>query len=299
MKIKCPACSKVLNIPEAAAGKVVKCPCGKQLRAPGGGGAAPAARPASNQSGPSLSKAAPKPAPRPAPSPGGMGDFDASMLDELTETDLQPVKAVSQPGRVAAPSTSGGSDALQRHASNSDRQAEMLLSGNLAPLPPGLIFVAIINVCGALLPLGGALLLFGLMAALPIMDEMDESDGITFFLIGTGLVVTGLLYLISGICCFVRGKIPWYTLLASFAFGTVISIWSITTVLMEGEADFMLIKDVLSLLIIDLGIWFWLFGEDVRAFFNTFEEPIGKVIGLNAAFVVTAIVLWVVPHFLG
>ena len=34
MKIKCPACNAILNIPSEAAGKVVKCPCGKQLRAP-------------------------------------------------------------------------------------------------------------------------------------------------------------------------------------------------------------------------------------------------------------------------
>jgi len=34
MKIKCPACQAVLSIPADAAGKVVKCPCGKQLRAP-------------------------------------------------------------------------------------------------------------------------------------------------------------------------------------------------------------------------------------------------------------------------
>lgn len=34
MKIKCPSCEAVLNVPAGAAGKVVKCPCGKQLRAP-------------------------------------------------------------------------------------------------------------------------------------------------------------------------------------------------------------------------------------------------------------------------
>ena len=32
MKIKCPACNAILNMPAGAAGKVVKCPCGKQLR---------------------------------------------------------------------------------------------------------------------------------------------------------------------------------------------------------------------------------------------------------------------------
>lgn len=51
IRVKC-SCGKALNIPDAAAGKTVKCPgCGKALKAPGGGPAAaatptPAAAPA-------------------------------------------------------------------------------------------------------------------------------------------------------------------------------------------------------------------------------------------------------------
>lgn len=32
MKVKCPACSKLLQIPDRVIGKVVQCPCGKKLR---------------------------------------------------------------------------------------------------------------------------------------------------------------------------------------------------------------------------------------------------------------------------
>ena len=32
MKITCPKCSKVLNIPDRLVGKLVKCPCGQQMR---------------------------------------------------------------------------------------------------------------------------------------------------------------------------------------------------------------------------------------------------------------------------
>ncbi|GAA5506641.1 RDD family protein [Novipirellula caenicola] len=100
MKIKCPACSAVLNIPESAAGKVVKCPCGKQLRAPGG--AAKPAATAAAAANPNRAPAAQRPtAPRPAPQPAGpsAGDFDPAMFDDLTDDDLkQPVLPVQRPG---------------------------------------------------------------------------------------------------------------------------------------------------------------------------------------------------------
>jgi large-conductance mechanosensitive channel len=139
MNIKCPACSKVLNIPEAAAGKVVKCPCGNQMRAPGGtpasqpkaatpgtpakptapaagqrpapaAGPKPAAqgtRPAAAGTKPTASAPRPAaPAPRPAAS-GGVGDFDAGMRDELTSNDLRPVTAVPKPAVAAVPRAPG------------------------------------------------------------------------------------------------------------------------------------------------------------------------------------------------
>ncbi|QDT04757.1 RDD family protein [Rubripirellula lacrimiformis] len=114
MKIKCPACSQVLNIPDAAAGKVVKCPCGKQLRAPGGPaktGAPVAATPRRPTAGPA-GQANPSAAPPRRPA-AVSNDFDPGMFDELTTGDLQPVRAVGQPGRPAssnpyAPSGGGG-----------------------------------------------------------------------------------------------------------------------------------------------------------------------------------------------
>jgi uncharacterized RDD family membrane protein YckC len=111
MKIKCPACAQVLNVPDAAAGKVIKCPCGKQLRAPSPkpGGAAPAAaggRPA--QPG-GAGQAAARPA---ANQP--LGGFDAEMFDELTDQDLKPV---SRPGQKSAPAVGANTaKLLQQHA---------------------------------------------------------------------------------------------------------------------------------------------------------------------------------------
>lgn len=61
IRVKC-TCGKALSIPDAASGKVVKCPgCQKSLRIPGGASAAP------TKTAPAKS-APPKPAPEPVPS---------------------------------------------------------------------------------------------------------------------------------------------------------------------------------------------------------------------------------------
>ncbi|MGB7329715.1 MAG: RDD family protein [Rubripirellula sp.] len=101
MKIKCPACATVLNVPDTAAGKVVKCPCGKQLRAPGGTAAAPAAGATATRPATTKQRAAPaKPAGRPA---AAGNDFDPGLFDELTEADLQPVRVASAGPKLSNP----------------------------------------------------------------------------------------------------------------------------------------------------------------------------------------------------
>ena len=113
MKIKCPSCGKVLSIPEAAAGKIVKCPCGKQLRAPGGAAApagaaakAPGPKPASPKPAPqkpASRPAAKKAAARPAAAAPALDD---ELFGELTDKDLSPVKSVYSPGQQVV--TKGG-----------------------------------------------------------------------------------------------------------------------------------------------------------------------------------------------
>lgn len=160
MKIKCPACSKLLNIPDTAAGKVVKCPCGKQLRAPQpGGAAAPAAQPqrpapqtaaAPIPAQPAQAQAAmPQPAATQPAAPAslppymqapGQGGFVPQFpgqqypgqkpsdlgptgfaIDELTDSDFAPVKAVNQPGRAAASGTSVKKDPLAKYVGEVER----------------------------------------------------------------------------------------------------------------------------------------------------------------------------------
>lgn len=108
MKIKCPACSKVLSIPNTAAGKVVKCPCGKQLRAPGGATTTVAAA--------ALPPAAGATARSPATQQPAASQFDPGFFDELTDTDLEPVKAVSKPGRAEVRDHSTGAKLLNQYS---------------------------------------------------------------------------------------------------------------------------------------------------------------------------------------
>lgn len=95
MKLKCPGCSKLLQVPDTAAGKTVKCPCGKQLRVPAG-------QPATATSFAASPAARTQRSRQPA-SPLGA---DAGLFDELTETDLAPVAVAPRPGMQ--PVASGG-----------------------------------------------------------------------------------------------------------------------------------------------------------------------------------------------
>lgn len=138
MKIKCPSCSKVLGIPESAAGKVVKCPCGKQLKAPGGAGKAPSAQ-LTPQNRPAAKPAAKRPAPqrpaakRPTPqrpvaqrsAPAAPLGADAGIFDELTEGDLSGVRAVVQPGKKPVAKTKKKTkQTLDKYASDVKHEEE-------------------------------------------------------------------------------------------------------------------------------------------------------------------------------
>ncbi|MEO9591512.1 RDD family protein [Rhodopirellula bahusiensis] len=103
MKLKCPGCSKLLQVPDTAAGKTVKCPCGKQLRVPAPKATAStgATRPTAAPTRPAASARSPQP----AASPLGA---DAGLFDELTETDLSPVAVAPKPGMMPTASSGGG-----------------------------------------------------------------------------------------------------------------------------------------------------------------------------------------------
>ncbi len=213
MQIKCPGCSAVLNIPESAAGKVVKCPCGKQLRAPGGP-AQPAARPQGQrpaqaapqrpaqaapqrpvQAAPQRpAQAAPqRPAPqrpaaaRPAPAQAA-GGFGGDIFDELTESDFKGIAPLNQPGKPKR--------SIHMSAMDDVEQREQ------GPLSVGLILIAIFNALVAML-IGGVFL--NLFMKVPTGGL--TTAGIVFFSIETLAII---VLVASIVLCFVRGEGSWF-----------------------------------------------------------------------------------------
>lgn len=99
MKIKCPACSDILEVPDSAAGNVVNCPCGKKLRVPGGSAASH-----------------PDPAPQVPPAAlGAVGGAAGGGFDQLTREDLQPDQQSNHPYTAELPG-SNQFDPLQGYA---------------------------------------------------------------------------------------------------------------------------------------------------------------------------------------
>ena len=103
MKIKCPACAKVLSVPDSAAGKVVKCPCGKQLRAPAASPTSASTPLGSRPQTPSSPVTGNKPK-------AAANSLDPGIFDELTESDLGPVQSAANPYRHpnASPGAAAG-----------------------------------------------------------------------------------------------------------------------------------------------------------------------------------------------
>lgn len=127
MNVRCPGCSQILAIAAGSAGKVVRCGCGTQLRAPMSA-AAPQSTPQSTPQSPTPRKGSPARTGSPA-RPNAMQGIaggarsrspvasaaahaasgrafavqsalpTSNWMDDLTEADLQPIRPVAIPGR--------------------------------------------------------------------------------------------------------------------------------------------------------------------------------------------------------
>ena len=196
MKIKCPACSKVLSIPETAAGKVVKCPCGKQLRAPAAPGGQSPPQPISGAA------SGLKPTQPTAGASSVGGGIDPDIFDDLTDNDLQPVKSSTNPyqsttgGRVYAGGP-GGPNGPQELASVGARIGGALLDGlvHILVLIPGLV-------------IGGAMII-GSTAEAPASGEAPDAVAaatgaeilVALFIVGPiflPMIINGVLIAKSG-----------------------------------------------------------------------------------------------------
>jgi len=204
------------------------------------------------------------------------------MLDELTEGDLQPVKSVSRPGMtVSKPSTKSTNKVLQDAVEGADKRGEALIHRGLAPRPPFLMFLGGMNLLWSLIYFGLALLMVGLLAIFEgIEEEVPEATGIGLAVIAGAMIVMGLLCIATCAACFVRAKWSWYVLLFSYSYGFADRLAGAVGEFMSEEPNY--VRVVVGI-IVGLSLWAYMHGDEVRAFCDTEDEPMGGIIGANVA----------------
>ncbi|KAA5545935.1 hypothetical protein FYK55_03205 [Roseiconus nitratireducens] len=295
MKIKCPGCAALLQIPDTAAGKVVKCKCGKAMRAPAPAGAARAgtARSSGGQaatasrsaSGPPARAGAPAQRPRVSPGVTAAAAPSPGIFDELTDTDLAPVKPVHFPGKTnpyAVNSSKSSSKALEDAISGGDRRGDALTMQTEAPRPPFLIFIGIVNALWAVAYFGLMMLLIGLFSMVPALEEeIPEASGGVMYLICGAMAILGILSIATCVACFVRSKISWYILVVSYSYGFADRVLGLIGDLTDPDVDIRVMRAVGGILV-GIGLWAYMHGDDVRAYHGTESEPIWKIITFNA-----------------
>ena len=271
MKIKCPSCAALLQIPDSAAGKVIQCKCGKQLRAP-------------DRSGVSASK------------PASFSAASAGLFDELTDADLSGIKAVQMPGAaVPKVAASGNANKMLNEAMNAGAGGTASASSQgLAPRPGFLIFVAVVNAFWTFVCFLLAMLALGLMAAFPMLaGEIPAEEGTVLTVLGVAFVLIGLMSLATCLACVIRSKVSWYVILLSYSWGFADRVMEVVRTSLNDQAELNYGKIVGGILV-GLGIWAYMHGEDVRAFYQTEKEPWSKIIAANAAGLAVGIALGVV-----
>lgn len=208
MKIKCPGCATLLQIPDSAAGKVVKCKCGKQLRAPAAAGAAaPAAqsrpagqaRPAAQASPAQARPAQPRPSgagparPAAAASPPLAPAAVSGLFDELTDADLSGVKEVKVPGsEVKRAPSANEKKVLAAAAQDYQKEKRETHNSYMAGAKKEIMSSIGIYVVLGLLQVGvGAFLLAGIeeQAEFMAMQEGAESVNTIFSILSTIFII--------------------------------------------------------------------------------------------------------------
>ncbi|MCC9599911.1 hypothetical protein LOC67_05000 [Stieleria sp. JC731] len=297
-------------MPDTAAGKAVKCKCGKQFRVPGGSPAAaggspkpaapntapntaakqaaarpqPQQRPAATSPTAASPAAAPAPAAQAAPLPynpfATQTPQSGGILDELTDSDFSGVKSVSIPGQAspAMNKSASASKLLDEAMSVSgDRSKGQTGPSGHGPRPGFLTFLGVINGLSALLFVGLMLLAFGLINMFSGADGLvPEGAGGTLYMLS--MIILGsmaVLSLATSVACFVPSKASWYVVLVSYGWATASHIFNIISVVTEGEIgpDF---GKLVGRLVFGIGIWAFLHNDSVRRFYATTEEPVWK-----------------------
>lgn len=212
-------------------------------------------------------------------SPGAAGG--SGLFDELTDTDLAPIKAVQVPGAKAAvkPPSANANKLLQEAVSGSDRRGEGMLMKGEAPRPPFLIFLGVINWMAALFYFGLMFLFIGLvdMGLEAMENEVPELTGLVFYLLAGMMGVMAFLSAATGVACFMRGKFFWYVVLVSYGWALAFNIFDVVMKATGEDAGMNIIKGIGGIMV-GAAIWFWLHGESVRDYYQIKEEPLWRTI---------------------
>ena len=276
MKLKCPACGQVLSVPDTAAGRVIQCPCGKQLRAP-----APAAAATDNSTQPVRRPPPPQPNRRTPGQPPARSTGDAfGEFDELTDSDLRPVRGVSRPGQKVERSRVNEDQLLLKMAGKQN-SFENSIEGSH---PSTLKAMGGWNFAFAVWSFVQMVCILGLVSIAPVPLALTMAEGgVLIFLIAL-FSLDILVQALAGTACFLDYKMGWFFLLAAYTSSLVFNLidlydqWRF-----EGTAMAYVIATI-SVLI--GGVFLsYLLSDEVRKFYKTRSEPwkwpvVSMVVGL-------------------
>ncbi|MEO1527909.1 MAG: hypothetical protein AAFX06_20955 [Planctomycetota bacterium] len=219
------------------------------------------------------------------------------ILDELTDSDLAPVKAVAQPGAKPQVKPHGATaEKMLREASgNTDRRAEGLLATGEAPRPGLLIFIGVVNAFWGLVCVALFLLFVGLVGMVDALagevPDAGDGTGLVFYLLAALMAVLAVISFATCVACFTRGAISWYIVLFSYGWGVADRVFKVVDGVIENGVDAKMIGAGIGVLI-GVAFWAWLHGEDVRDYYGTNAEPKWKIITVDVIGFVAAAILW-------
>lgn len=254
MKLKCPACSQILSVPETAAGKLIQCPCGQQLMAPAESGSArnPAAQRPSPQN----------PASRPAAA-------SPSEFDDLTDTDLQPIRGVSKPGLVV-PRSRVKEDQLLLKLAGKEGAKKGAVDGSH---PTALKMVSGWSFIFAVVTLVKMICVIGLTNVIESPAELMSLKGFAMVLVIIYFTFDILTHAMAGTACFFENRYCWLFIVATFSSSLVLRCVDLYDKVrfQAGSIGFAWTSIALLLGLVFLA---YLLSDEVRAFFKTRKEPL-------------------------
>ncbi len=288
MKIKCPSCQTLLQVPDSAAGKVVKCTCGKQMRLPA---------PTGTQSTVPVAPGAPvaKPTVRPTgaqprPVAGGQG-LDPSVFDELTTDDMKPIRDAYAPPAVVSTAHAGNA-ALRQYAGNDGSNA-----ARPGKRPGTLTFLGVVNGVWSGIYVLGVLVLFGITAiAADEIAEDAEATAVWGLLLGAAIAMTVGSIAIA-VSCFIPKPACWYVVTFGYAFFFADRIMGIVGDFRGDDPNYGRIGGACVGVVVGALFWAYLHGDEVRAFYRVQASSlkfaaIADVLGLLVGFGLGAAVVF-------